>query len=354
MKLSDAKKRNSLRDKKPLVFDKVSKFNEKLKKGESIAIIQLQYNYACNLNCKHCCTRRFQQEGKGRKLTPEDVKDIFDQADEMGLARVTITGGEPTIFPDFDELVAAIGPDRFWINCDTNGVLFDKKMAKHFKEIGVDRIQLSLDRLDPGQFSLHHGQAIEAVDYALDAGLAVFIQTMVTHKRIRTEELKVFIKHFNDKGVSVYCNYPKPVGAFEGQFEALVTKGDMDYMVNELEANYKCFTHLTPGYGVNLGCISVKGMISITAFGDVMPCPWIPISLGNIFEEPLKDIVKRGLSIKYFGEWCKTCLAGEDRKFIEKYITKTYGKKLPVLWRDLFPYEDRTKKPFNESKKLFR
>ena len=182
---------------------------------------------------------------------------------------------------------------------------------------------------------------------------AIFIQTVATKQRIRSQELKDFLQYFNDKGISVYVNYPKPVGAWEGNFDVLIGKDDMDYMVKELEANYDAFTHLTPGYGLNMGCIAVKGVISITQYGDVMPCPWIPISLGNIFDEPLKDIVKWGLDIKWFGERIETCIAGEDRVFIHNYLTKTYGKPLPVKWTEIFTDEDKTKKPFNEDIRLF-
>ena len=42
--------RTQLKDKKPYVYEKILKFDEKIKRGESIAIIQFQYNYTCNLD----------------------------------------------------------------------------------------------------------------------------------------------------------------------------------------------------------------------------------------------------------------------------------------------------------------
>ena len=82
-------------------------------------------------------------------------------------------------------------------------------------------------------------------------------------------------------------------------------------------------------------------MVSITKYGDVMPCPYIYISLGNFFEEPLKDIIERGMKIKYFGKYIDTCLMAEDRKFIDKYIVnRVYGKPLPVPYSEVFKEED--------------
>ena len=118
--------------------------------------------------------------------------------------------------------------------------------------------------------------------------------------------------------------------------------------VRKLEKQYNVFTHLTPAYGLDLGCIAVKCMITITRFGDVLPCQYMQISIGNVFKEPLKDIIQRGLDIKYFGEYMDTCLIGEDRTFIDKYIVKhVYGKPLPVPSSEVFTEEDKTRESFS-------
>lgn len=354
LKSEEISKRNKLKEEKPYVYEKIMKFDEKFKKGESIAIIQFQYNYNCNFRCQHCSVKRFQGKKDARQFTITDVKKLFQQADEMGLARVTITGGEPLVFKDFDELVAAIDPQKFYVNCDTNGWLLDEKKANHLKSIGVDRIQLSIDSFDANEHDNFrnakgsHERAMKAVDIALDAGLGIFIQTVVTKQRLRTNEFIEFVKYFNKKGVGVFVSYAKPVGAWEDNFDVLVDKNDMAYM-RELEKKHNVFTHLTPAYGLNMGCIAVKGMFSVTQYGDVLPCPYIHISIGNVFKEPLKDIIQRGLNIKYFGEYVDTCTIAEDRNFIKKYIVnRVYNKPLPVPWSEVFTDEDKTQKPFNE------
>ncbi len=350
-------KRNKLRKEKPYVYGKVMKFEERLKKGESIAIIQFQYNYTCNFRCIHCSVKRFQGKKDKRSFTLADVTSLSRQADEMGLGRFVITGGEPLVFKDFDALVEAIDPQKFYINCDTNGWLLDEQKAKHIRSIGVDRIQLSIDSLDreehdkfrraPGSYE----RAMKAVDIARDAGLAIFIQTVVTKQRLHSDEFLEFVQYFNKKGVGVFVTYAKPVGSWEGNFDVLVDKKDIDYM-KELEKKHDVYTHLTPAYGLNMGCIAVKGMVSVTQYGDVLPCPYIHISIGNVFQEPLKDIFKRGLDIKYFGEHVDTCLIAEDREFIQKYVVNgIYNKPLPVPCPEVFTAEDKTVTPFNEEMK---
>jgi len=339
-------RRNSLKKEKPYVYEKIMKYDEKVKKGESIAILQFQYDYKCNFRCQHCCITKLQSKNSDRYFTINDVKELSTQADKMGLAHLVITGGEPLVFPDFDEIVAAIDPQKFYITSDTNGWFLDAAKAKHMKSIGLDKIQLSLDSLSakehdefrrkPGS----HEKALKAIDASLDAGLNIIIATVVTKQRVRSEEFIEFLEFAKKKRVGVFVTYAKPVGAWEGKFDVLIDRSDMDYL-RELEKKYNVFTHLTPSYGLNLGCIAVKRMVSITKYGDIMPCPYIHVSLGNFFKEPLKDIIDRGMRIKYFRNYIDTCLIAEDRKFINDYETcKIYGKPVPVSYNEVFNEDD--------------
>ncbi len=349
LKEAEANKRNILKQEKPYVYEKIMKYADKVKRGESIAILQFQYNYKCNFRCEHCSVKGFQGKNDKRSFTIEDVKELSRQADEMGLAHIVITGGEPLVFKDLDELVKAIDPKKFYITSDSNGWLLDDEKAKHLKSIGIDKIQLSLDSLDAEEHDAFrnakgsHARAMKAIDAAKNAGLNIILSTVVTKQRIRTQEFIDYLEFAKSKDVGTFVTYAKPVGAWEGHFECLVDKDDMEYM-RGLEKKYNVFTHLTPSYGMDLGCIAVKRMVSITQYGDVMPCPYIHVTLGNFFEEPLKDIIDKGMKIKCFGEYCDTCLIAEDRAFINKYVAgRIYGKPLPVPYREVFDEDDMIK-----------
>ena len=351
----EVEKRNKLKNSKPYVYEKILKFADKIARGESIAIIQFQYNYKCNFNCVHCSAKRFSSKEDKRQFTIEDVRELSRQADELGLARFVITGGEPLVFKDFDDVVKAIDPQKFYINCDTNGWFLDERRIKHLQDIGVDRIQLSIDSLDAKEHDSFrrakgsHERVMKAVDLCLEAGMGIFIQTVVTSERLYTREFLEFVDYFNQKGISVFVSYAKPVGSWEGNYSVMVNREDMDYF-RTLEKKYHLYTHLTPAYGLNMGCIAVKGMLSVTQYGDVMPCPYIHVSLGNVFYEPLKTIIQRGLEIKYFGEYVDTCLIAEDWAFIDKYIAgRVYDRPLPVPCTEVFTEEDKTANPFHLS-----
>lgn len=343
---AEKQKRDRLKHEKPYVYEKIMKYDEKVKRGESIAILQFQYDYTCNFRCEHCCITKLRRNKDERCFTIPDVRELARQADEMGLAHIVITGGEPLVFPDFDEIVKAIDPQKFYITSDTNGWFLDEARAKHIKSIGVDKIQLSLDSLSAPEHDEFrrkegsHERCLRAIDAAQNAGLNIIIQTVVTKQRVRSQEFVDFLEFLNGKGVPVFVTYAKPVGDWEGNFDVLVSREDMAYM-KDLGKKYNVFTHLTPGYGLDMGCIAVKRMVSITKYGDVMPCPYIHSSLGNFFKEPLKDIIERGLNIRFFGKYVDTCLIAEDRNFIQEYdVKRIYGKALPVPCSEVFTKED--------------
>jgi MoaA/NifB/PqqE/SkfB family radical SAM enzyme len=348
-------KRNLLQKEKPYVYEKIMRFDEKVRRGESIAIIQLQYSYACNMTCLHCSIKGLQEQKNGnrRKMTPEAVRELARQADKMGLARFEINGGEPFVNKDYDEIVKAIDPQKFYVNSVTNGWLLDNERARRLKELGVDRIQVSVDSLNPEahdefrQLKGAHARALRAVEASRKAGMAVFVSTVVTRQRLHSAEFIEFINYFNEKDIGVFMTFAKPVGAWQGKYDMLVSPEDLRY-VKELETKHKVFSHLTPAYGLDLGCTAVKGMVCVTQYGDVLPCQYIFISLGNIFEEPLKEIIQRGLNIKWFGEHIDMCSIAHDRHFIDKYIIGSVNDKpQPVPYYEVFTDEDETQTPFN-------
>jgi MoaA/NifB/PqqE/SkfB family radical SAM enzyme len=298
---------------KPYVYRKFEKYMEKVSRGESVAIIQFQYDYRCNLVCEHCCVEKLRKAKRDRCFEISDVRELSRQADALGLGQIVLTGGEPLFFTDFDQVIEAIDPSKFFVTIDTNGYLLDLKMAKHLRNIGVDKVQLSLDSILPDDHDLFRGKcgvfekAVQALDACQDVGLYVIIATVVTKERVRSIEFIKFLSWARERQVGVFCTFAKPVGAWEGRRDKMVSKEDIDY-VHSLKDEYheiNVFTHLTPSHGLDLGCIAVKRMVSITKWGDVMPCPYDHRVLGNFFEEPLKVILER--SMKKFACRIDTC-----------------------------------------------
>ena len=336
----EIQKREKLKREKPEAYEKVCKFDERIKRGESITILQFQFDYRCNFNCSHCSISN-RVNPKRKELQVEDVANIAQQADDLGLARWVFTGGEPLISPKLSPFVQAIDPAKWYISCDSNGWSLDQDRAIALKKLEVDRIQLSIDGLEAPEHDEFrrqtgsHSRCMRAVDATLQAGLDLFIQTVVTKQRLYSTEFKKFLDYFTNRDIDVFVSFAKPVGNYEEHFEGMIDEEALDYFRN-MEKHYRVFSHLTPAFGMDLGCPAVKGITTITPYGDVLGCQYAPISIGNLFDEPLKDILERGASISWYGEYLATCPPAMDRKFIER----TYGKPFPIPWTEFFTKEE--------------
>ncbi len=348
-------KREGLKARKPYVAAKLANISAMEERGEISPIIRLEKSYLCNFQCTHCSAeyymdrhlkKVFKIEDARRKMDMADIREVSRQADELGLARFVITGGEPLVMKDFDAVVEAIDPEKHYVITDTNGWFLDDKRAKHLKSIGVEKVQLSLDsfiekdqdnfRNKPGSYK----RVMRAIDATLDAGLNLLLSTVLIKGRAKTQEFLDLCKYATNKDVGLYVSYAKPTGSCTDHPEFVIEKEDAD-ILRELEKEYNVFSHMTPAYGSFKGCITVKGIITVTSTLEVTPCPYIDFSLGNLRETPLKEVLARGMRNPWLGPHRPDCLIGEDPKFIKIHMEKTKGvTHLPVPWGQGFSDSD--------------
>lgn len=348
-------KRDGLKARKPYVAAKLANISAMEERGEISPIIRLEKSYLCNFQCTHCSAeyymdrhlkKVFKIEDARRKMDMADIREVSRQADELGLARFVITGGEPLVMKDFDAVVEAIDPEKHYVITDTNGWFLDDKRAKHLKSIGVEKVQLSLDsfiekdhdnfRNKPGSYK----RVMRAIDATLDAGLNLLLSTVLIKGRAKTQEFLDLCKYATDKDVGLYVSYAKPTGSCTDHPEFVIEKEDAD-ILRELEKEYNVFSHMTPAYGSFKGCITVKGIITVTSTLEVTPCPYIDFSLGNLRETSLKEVLARGMRNPWLGPHRPDCLIGEDPKFIKIHMEKTKGvTHLPVPWGQGFSDSD--------------
>lgn len=344
---SEQAKRNDLKLRKPYVASKLANISAMEERGEISPIIRLEKSYLCNFQCTHCSAEYYMDRhmenvlkvaDNRRKIGLDDIRNLSRQADELGLARFVITGGEPLVMKDFDAVVEAIDPDKHYIITDTNGWFLDDTKAKHLKDIGVEKVQLSLDsfieedhdvfRNKPGSYK----RVMRAIDASLDAGLNLILSTVLVKGRAKTQEFLELCQFSTDKGIGLYVSYAKPTGSCTEHPEFVIEKEDAD-VLRELEKKYKVFTHMTPSYGSFKGCITVKGIITVTSTFEVTPCPYIDFSLGNLWETSLKEVLDRGMRNPWLGPHRPDCIIGEDPKFIKIHTEKTRGAThLPLPW----------------------
>jgi len=345
-KIIQQQRRKDLQGKKPLVYEKIIKIADRLKNGEFLPLIAIAYDTVCNLKCKHCCIEKMNYDAPA--LTIEHVKELAKQANELGIAQMNLAGGEPLMFKEFDKLIEAINPSKFYIGLDTNGLLINEEKARHLKEIGVDKVKVSIDSIDE---KIHNDirnakvykRAIEAIFISKKSGLHAIINTVATNINVRDGQMERLAKFGQDNEIDINVLVLAAMGKVDGRTDLQITNEDTKAMW-ELSLKYPLFHRdIFGSYDIEYGCKAGNINIYITKYGEVYPCYGIPITFGNIMQEKLKSILDKMAKIKWFKEQQKLCLCAENKMFINKYISKTFGRNKPISWKEVFTDGDFTK-----------
>jgi len=350
--LTEKNKRRDQSIKRPRVYEKIQNYFKNMLDGDISPILRLKINRSlCNFHCQHCCeepymTRDLKKRGivdSRPQMSTEDYKELSRQADEYGIFRFVITGGEALIDKNLDKLIVALDPMKHLIILDTNGWTFDEEKAKWFAGLGGYKAQISLDSMIEEEHDSFRGKkgaykrVMRALDAAKKADLELLISTCVIKDRVFSEEFTTMCEYCKDNDIPLYVTLAKPVGTARDQDTWVCTKEDVDYL-KFLETKYNIFTHMTPNYGQPGRCITVKGINTVNHDGEIIPCPYMDLSIGNVTKEPLSVILERGMMNSWLGPYRDECIIGENFDFIKFHnqTVKDYEKISPLL---PVPYE---------------
>jgi cyclic pyranopterin phosphate synthase len=124
--------------------------------GRRIDYLRISLTDRCNLRCVYCMPAvGVQFMPRPELLTSEELLLVVRAAAAAGFRKIRLTGGEPSLRADLVELVRAIKatPGIEHIAMTTNGLRL-KKLAQPLKDAGLDRVNVSIDTLDPQKFRM--------------------------------------------------------------------------------------------------------------------------------------------------------------------------------------------------------
>ena len=341
---------------KPRLVKKLKDFYDYVRKndgkvGTKTRGIDLNFNNACNLRCKYCFTNSPKGDHVKEYLDLDAIRKLADEADELGYFEFDLQGGELLLQPKkLFEVLDAIKPERFYMYLTTNGYHLDEAMAKKLAKYKVSRVSVSIDSMDEKIHDEIRGKkeswkrAIAALEHVKNAGMDPYLNITVGHYNANTDHFKQLLDFSKEKRYKTLLNVAVPSGMWQNAEDIICDDKDREYL-RKIRKEYKNLVRniWNPFDKSNekiLGCTTVN-RVYITPIGDVLVCPYVHIKIGNIFEKPLKEIIDKGFSIKYFRDHSDLCLAGEDKDFISKFMTKS-GQTIfkPALAEEIFSKED--------------
>jgi cyclic pyranopterin phosphate synthase len=164
--------------------------------GRAIEYLRISVTDRCNFRCLYCMPLQgLDWLPKSDILSYEEITDVVRQLAPLGLRRLRITGGEPTIRPNLDELIRQLRaiPGVEDIALSTNGVRLPD-IANLYRDAGLDRVNISADSLRPDRITAIARRSlgfdpIVAALAAERAGLAPIKLNMVVMRGINDDEI---------------------------------------------------------------------------------------------------------------------------------------------------------------------
>ena len=144
--------------------------------GRTIDYMRISITDRCNLRCRYCMPDGITQVAMSEILTYEEIKKICTLAEELGIRKIKITGGEPLVRKGCVDLIGMIL----------------KENLKALKDAGLDGINISLDTLDHEKYYKITGTdacdtVLEAVEASAESGIRTKVNSVLQDAGDRQE-----------------------------------------------------------------------------------------------------------------------------------------------------------------------
>ncbi len=243
-------------------------------------------------------------------LSTEEALGVVDQIRAAGTPVVVLSGGEPLMRDDLCR-IARYGTERgLRMVMGTSGYILERSMAARLRDAGIRAVAVSIDSADPAVHDSFRGvtgaweKAVQAIRNCREEGIGVRIN--MTLMRPSAGDVESVVEFGKDLGVSDYqVFFPVPTGRAKDsgplnprEYETVIRQVLLKYHGDGVNLRPTCapqFRRIASELGISnpawgRGCIAGTRYCRIYANGDVTPCPYLPVSAGNVRKTPFGDI----------------------------------------------------------------
>jgi AdoMet-dependent heme synthase len=300
---------------------------------ESPLIVSFAVTKACNLKCLHCHVDA--KEALGHELQTKETMRVIEGMAGLGTKALIFSGGEPLLRKEFVKTLARHCVDVGIIPAMlSNGVLLNQKTAFELKEAGIMAVGIPIDSVVPekhdrlrkvqGSFD----KAVNAIKSCLNADLEVIVTTMALKDTFNEMQARLnFISSLGVDEVAVYDLVP--VGRGRNVIDMAMTAEQRSSLIRYLEQmqeDHEMVFSMSGGQPLypeivsqihksngtkpkdlllkefwvhsSVGCHAGIVYFSLRPNGDVYPCTFLPIKVGNVREKSIVDIWRNSQILK--------------------------------------------------------
>lgn len=171
--------------------------------------LRLSITEVCNFSCQYCLPNGYQKTDGPSFLNQNEINRLVDAFIELGVWKIRLTGGEPTIRKDFTEIATMIAAKTGveTMAFTTNGYKLKEK-AQQWHDAGLNAVNISIDSLNAKRFHQITGhnrmqQVRDGIDKAIEVGFENIKINVVLLKGINDDELESYLEYVKHTPVSV-------------------------------------------------------------------------------------------------------------------------------------------------------
>lgn len=203
--------------------------------GRAFGRLRISVTDRCNFRCAYCMPAHgVELAPREEVLSFEEIARVAAVAARLGLSRIRLTGGEPTVRRDLPLLVSMLRaiPAVRDIAMTTNAARLGE-LARPLKAAGLDRVNISLDTLKSERAQTltrrdFHAQVLAGIDAAIEAGLAPLKLNAVVLRGVNEDELCDLVDFARGRGATMRFIEWMPMGqAARDQSNQLVPVSEM-------------------------------------------------------------------------------------------------------------------------------
>ncbi len=272
-------------------------------------IISWNITLRCPLKCSHCYVDAGDTEADG-VLSSHEAFSVIDQIRTTGRPVVVLSGGEPLLRDDVYDIARYGTEQGLRMVMGTSGYLIDHDIAGKLSDAGIRAVAISMDSKNATSHDSFRGldgvweKAVAAIGHCREAGIGVQINMSVMRSAIRDVEDVIGLG--TSLGVRDYqLFFPIPTGRARQieprspkEYEDLIRQILIRYRDCDLNIRPTCapqFRRIADELGIQnpawgRGCLPGITYCRIFANGDVTPCPYLPVSAGNVRTTPFSEI----------------------------------------------------------------
>jgi cyclic pyranopterin phosphate synthase len=177
--------------------------------GRSFPYLRLSLTEACNYRCSYCLPDGYRADGASRFLGIAEIRRLVGGFAALGMHKIRLTGGEPSLRKDLPAVIAAVSAVRGVrkIALTTNGCLLPRHV-RTWREAGLTALNVSMDSLDAGRFHAITGhdrfaEVYEGIEQALTLGLESVKVNAVLLRGCNDDELPCWLDYLRERALSV-------------------------------------------------------------------------------------------------------------------------------------------------------